>query len=77
MAGKVNRRPGSAPTDIGHAAIGVFMQGRTDYGQLAAPVVVGRPRGLGSTPSLWGLFRRGRTVGVSQINTMATNIGRG
>jgi hypothetical protein len=77
VAASTFRRPSSAPTDIGHAAIGTFMPGRTDYGQLAAPVIVGRPRGLGSTPALYGLFRRGRTVGVSQINTMATNIGRG
>ncbi len=36
-------------------------------------------RGIqGHTPALGGLFRRGRlTVGISQINAMATNVLRG
>ena len=71
------KRPTSAGSDAGHRAIGVFLVGHTQWGQLAAPSTVGRPRGLGDTPSIFGLFRRGRAVGISQINAIATNVPRG
>jgi len=53
------------------------MPDRVSYGQLAAPVIPGRLRGLGNTPAINGLFRRGRAVGISEINTMATLVPRG
>jgi hypothetical protein len=61
----------------GRAPLGTFIKGRKQYGLFAGPVVQGRAEGLAWTPALTGLFRAGRTVGVSQINAMATNILRG
>lgn len=70
-------QPTPPSTDYGSRAIGVFMPTRKNYGQLAAPVVPGRPRGLDLTPALTGLFQRGDTVGISQINMIATVVPRG
>jgi len=68
--------------------LGTFARG--NVGQLARRISVGpksfgfKPglpivRGIqGTTPALTGLFRSGRlTVGISQINAMATNVTRG
>jgi hypothetical protein len=68
--------------------LGIFARG--NVGQVARRISVGpksygyKPslpivRGvLGNTPALGGLFRSGsRTVGISQINAMATNVLRG
>jgi len=57
--------------------LGTVIRGREQYGLFAAPVIPGRPKGLGNTPAINGLFRRGPAVGISQINAMATNIPRG
>jgi hypothetical protein len=58
-------------------AIGTFATVR-DFPQGYVPPRLGRRGGLGVTPALHGLFRTGnRTVGISQINAMATNIPRG
>lgn len=56
--------------------LGVFGVGPKMYGVEPASYA---PRvGYGVTPALAGLFRNGRRhVGISQINTMATNITRG
>jgi hypothetical protein len=57
-------------------ATGVFLSGRDKpYGFV--PTRPGRRAGLGETPALGGMFRAGRTVGVSQINAIATNVWRG
>lgn len=65
--------PGPAVTP---RALGVFRPGPpTQYGMV--PRRPGRRPGLGETPALNGMFRAGRTVGVSTINAMATNIRRG
>jgi len=47
------------------------------YGNLAAPSLPGRRIGNGVTPAIQGLFRRGPAVGISQINTIATNLLQG
>lgn len=62
---------------LGTNAVGVLMRpGERQYGFV--PTRPGRPIGLGTVPALQGLFRAGRrTVGVSQINAMATNLYRG
>lgn len=58
------------------SALGQFARGaELTYGFV--PARPGRRRGLGSTPSLLGFFRAGRTVGVSQINAIATIVRRG
>lgn len=77
----VHKRAGRAPGRA-HPALGSFIRpGVIGYGGFAAPVVPGRKVGLATTPALNGLFRKGdgRTpsIGVSQINAMATNIFRG
>ena len=65
--------PSPAPSP---RALGVFVQGPArPYG--FSPHRPGRRPGLGETPALLGMFRAGRTVGVSTINAMATNIRRG
>lgn len=65
--------PQNAPSS---RALGVFVNGPArPYG--FSPSRPGRAQGLGETPALLGMFRAGRTVGVSTINAMATNIRRG
>lgn len=57
-------------------ALGTFVVGPArPYG--FSPRRPGRRPGLGETPALLGMFRAGRTVGVSTINAMATNVRRG
>lgn len=66
--------PGTAAPNT--AALGTFGVGPKVYG--FKPTVPGRKIGLATTPALGGLFRSGRiTVGISQINAMATNIMQG
>jgi hypothetical protein len=68
--------PKTAPVGGGVQALGLFVVGpKRPYGY--PPTRPGRRTGVGITPALTGLFRAGRTVGVSQINAMATNIRRG
>jgi hypothetical protein len=57
------------------AALGAFNVGPKLYGFV--PAVPRQRGGQGVTPALEGLFRAGRVVGISQINTMATNVTRG
>lgn len=67
----------AAAHTLGTNAVGVLMRpGERQYGFV--PTRPGRPIGLGTTPALQGFFRAGRrTLGVSQINAMATNVYRG
>ncbi len=65
-----DRRQITRPT-----ALGAFNVGPKAYGFV--PAVPRQRGGQGSTPALAGLFRAGRVVGISQINTMATNVTRG
>ena len=59
-------------------AIGTFATVGNGLPQGYVPPRPGRRIGIGQTPALQGLFRAGaRTVGISEINAMATNIWRG
>jgi hypothetical protein len=56
--------------------LGRFNVGPKSYG--VAPASFEPRKGLGVTPALTGMFRRGPlTVGISQINAMATHFNRG
>lgn len=69
--GRVEQRRRTPPQ-----VLGAFAVGPKSYG--VAPASFSRGPGLSITPALSGLFRNGRVhVGISQINTMATNITRG
>ena len=57
------------------AALGSLNVGPKSYGFV--PGVPKQRPGLAHTPAIGGLFRRGRVVGISQINAMATNVPRG
>lgn len=58
------------------AALGTFGVGPQSYG--VQPGSFSRRIGEGSTPALTGLFQDGAIrTGISQINTMATNVLRG
>jgi hypothetical protein len=58
-------------------AIGTFASAAS-FPQGYVPPRLGRRGGLGVTPALHGIFRTGdRTVGISQINAIATNVRRG
>jgi hypothetical protein len=76
VRGGRNRRVGAVVGFPAFAAAGVFTVGPNRPAGMS-PTRVGRVGGLGTTPALYGMFRAGRTVGVSQINAMATNIRRG
>jgi hypothetical protein len=67
----------AAAASLGTNAVGVLMRpAERQYGFV--PTRPGRARGVGTTPALQGFFRAGsRTVGISQINAMATNLYRG
>jgi hypothetical protein len=69
--GTASRRRAGPP-----AALGSFAMTNKSYGFVPASF---QPRaGYGTTPALGGLFRAGAlTVGVSQINAMATHVNRG
>ena len=55
---------------------GRILLGPKNYGVM--PGVPMKRGNLGRTPALEGLFRSGRiTVGISQINAMATHVNRG
>jgi hypothetical protein len=56
-------------------ALGTFAGGPKLYGFV--PAVPRQRGGAGVTPALLGMFRAGPTVGVSQINAIATNFTRG
>ena len=61
------------------AALGLFVTG-PQRPQGMPPLRPGRRIGLGTTPALQGLFSGGghaRVVGISKIQTMATDIFRG
>lgn len=75
-AGKFIKGVGAA-AGAPHPSLGVFFAGPRPYGFAAAPTRPGRRHGGGKTPALAGLFRAGRVVGISRINTIATNIHRG
>ena len=60
-----------------HPSLGAFFSGPRPYGALAAPTRPGRKIGSSTVPALSGLFQAGRAVGISRINTIATNIHRG
>lgn len=60
-----------------HPSLGAFFSGPRPYGALAAPTRPGRKIGGATVPALTGLFQAGRPVGISRINTIATNIHRG
>jgi hypothetical protein len=69
--GAVERRRPPAPLVLGR-----FGVGPKSYG--VQPASFAPRKGYGTTPALTGLFRDGRlTVGISQINAMATHINRG
>jgi len=78
MLGRFSK-PGGHPVGRNQpaaAALGVFQTGR-DLPQGYVPGRPGRRGGIGITPALHGIERAGRTVGVSQINAIATNVWRG
>jgi len=56
-------------------ALGAFGVGPKSYGFI--PAVPRQRGGKGETPALAGMFRAGPVVGISLINTMATNVTRG
>lgn len=70
------RSPPTKAAKLRPAALGSLSVGPKRYGfQPGVPRTRG---GLGHTPALTGLFRAGRiTVGISQINAMATHVNRG
>lgn len=71
----LRRPPVGQDMPIGPAT-GVFVRG-SDRPVGFVPTRPGRRSGLGETPALGGMFRAGRTVGVSQMNAIATNVWRG
>ena len=73
MAGKFSKGGFAGP----HPSLGAFFEGPRPYGFAAAPTRPGRRHGAVTVPALHGLFRAGRSVGISRINTIATNIHRG
>jgi hypothetical protein len=73
--GKFVKQAGKAVA--AHPSLGSFFSGPRPYGALAAPTRPGRKLGGATYPALHGLFRAGSVVGVSQLNTIATNIHRG
>ena len=75
MAGRFIKR-GAAPA-APHPSLGIFFSGPRPFGFASAPTKPGRRTGGAKTPALHGLFQAGRTIGISRINTIATNIHRG
>lgn len=72
MVGVFNRAGGQ----VGQVVLRISV-GPKNYG-FEPGVPVPRPTPAGRVPALAGLFRAGRlTVGISQINAMATNVLRG
>jgi hypothetical protein len=69
--GTASRRRAAPPL-----ALGTFGMTNKSYGLVPASF---QPRaGYGTTPALGGLFRAGTlTVGISQVNAMATHVNRG
>ena len=63
--------------EAAHPSLGTFFSGPRPYGALAAPTRPGRKIGSATVPALSGLFQAGRPIGISRINTIATNIHRG